>query len=125
MSCPTRGHRVLLLDTTLPFRETRSSSINQNTGTSSSNQEIITGHYPTPLTGEDSTTKKYDLENIFFFLIYHIIDSLYIFLPLHYPFVVLWSFHFCFPCLKIPSFKDFFTFFCDFSNFTFDIFLIL
>ena len=74
----------LLLDTTLPFRETRSSSINQNTGTSSPNQEIITGHYPTPSPGEDSTTKKkYDLENIFFFLINHTVYSPYIFLPSH------------------------------------------
>ena len=34
----------LLIDTALPFRETRSCSINQNTGTSSANQENVTGH---------------------------------------------------------------------------------
>lgn len=34
----------LLLDTPLPFRETRSSFINQNTATNFPNQESITGH---------------------------------------------------------------------------------
>ena len=34
----------LLLDTALPFKETRSSFIDQNTGTSFPNQESITGH---------------------------------------------------------------------------------
>ena len=34
----------LLLDSALPLRETRSSSINQNKGTSSPNQENIIGH---------------------------------------------------------------------------------
>ena len=55
----------LLMDTALPFRETRSRSINQSTGASSTNQETSQGTNPTPSTGADSTAKDYDLENPF------------------------------------------------------------
>ena len=66
-------------DAALSFRERRSSSINQNIGTSSANQDINL----TPPTGANSTTKNYDLENLFLFLINHTVYSPYIFLLSH------------------------------------------
>ena len=41
----------LLLDTTLPFRETRFSSVDQNTGTSPPNDEPFTRHGSNPTHG--------------------------------------------------------------------------
>jgi len=54
---PTTGHCTAL-------QRDRSSSIKENTDASSPNQGNIIGH-PTRSTGAGSTTKDYDLENLF------------------------------------------------------------
>ena len=51
----------ILLDIALPFRETRSSSTHQSTGTNPPNQETFTRHWSNSPTGSDSANKNYDL----------------------------------------------------------------